>query len=220
MGCDLVHGNVKRRGQRILDTLKKQGPHAIVELDHHSPFQLLIATILSAQCTDERVNSVTPALFQRYPGPAELAQADQVAVEAIIHPTGFFRSKAQNVIACGQKIITEFQGTVPHTMEALISLPGIGRKTANVMLGTCFGKPAIIVDTHVKRVANRLDFTTSSDPTKIEVDLQALFSQQEWTEGSQRILLHGRYVCVARKPKCDMCVVYTDCSWKGKVARC
>jgi len=208
----------KRRCQRILNGLKKQLPHAIVELDHHSPFQLLIATILSAQCTDERVNSVTPALFQAFPGPAELGQADQGAVEAIIRPKGFFRSKAKNVIACGQQLMTEFHGTVPHTMEELTRLPGIGRKTANVMLGTCFGKPAIIVDTHVKRVASRLDFTASSDPAQIEEDLQALLPQKEWTEGSQRLLLHGRYVCVARKPKCEACGIHADCSWKGKVA--
>jgi endonuclease-3 len=215
-----VPENVKRRCQRILNILKKTLPQAIVELNHHTPFQLLIATILSAQCTDERVNSVTPALFQQYPGPSELAQADPVAVEAIIRPTGFFRSKAKNLIACGQQLMREFQGNVPQTMEELTSLPGIGRKTANVMLGTCFGKPAIIVDTHVKRVANRLDFTSGSDPTKIEAHLQSLFPQQEWTGGSQRLLLHGRYVCVARKPKCEECVIYEECSWKGKVGRC
>ena len=210
----------KRRCQRILNVLKKTLPQAIVELDHHTPFQLLIATILSAQCTDERVNSVTPALFQQFPGPAELAQADSEAVEAIIRPTGFFRNKAKNLIACGQQLMREFHGNVPQTMEELTSLPGIGRKTANVMLGACFGKPAIIVDTHVKRVANRLAFTTSSDPTKIEATLQSLFPQKEWTGVSQRLLLHGRYVCVARKPKCEECMISEECSWKGKMGRC
>ena len=210
----------KRRCQRIVNVLKKTLPQAIVELDHHTPFQLLIATILSAQCTDERVNSVTPALFQQFPGPTELAQADSEAVEAIIRPTGFFRSKAKNLIACGQQLMREFHGNVPQTMEELTSLPGIGRKTANVMLGACFGKPAIIVDTHVKRVANRLAFTTSSDPTKIEATLQSLFPQKEWTGVSQRLLLHGRYVCVARKPKCEECMISEECSWKGKMGRC
>lgn len=194
-------------------------PEAVVELQHRTPFELLVATILSAQCTDERVNGVTPALFAKYPGPQELAKAKPLELETIIRPTGFYRSKASSLIRCSQALITQFQGKVPETMEELTTLPGIGRKTANVMLGTCFQKPAIIVDTHVKRVSNRLQFTTNADPTKIEFDLQALLPQKDWTDGSQRILLHGRYVCVARKPKCESCVIYRDCTWKGKLAR-
>ena len=165
------------------------------------------------------MNNVTPALFARYPGPQELAKANPIELESIIRPTGFYRSKAKSLIRCSQALLTKFQGRVPETMEELTSLPGIGRKTANVILGTCFHKPAIIVDTHVKRVANRLQFTRSTDPTTIESDLQALLPQKDWTSGSQRILLHGRYVCVARKPKCETCVIYDDCPWEGKLGR-
>jgi len=194
-------------------------PEAVVELQHRTPFELLVATILSAQCTDARVNGVTPTLFTRYPGPQELAEAKPLELETIIRPTGFYRSKANSLIRCSQALITQFQGKVPETMEELTTLPGIGRKTANVMLGTCFHKPAIIVDTHVKRVANRLQFTASTDPTTIEYDLQALLPQKDWIGGSQRILLHGRYVCVARKPKCESCVIYDDCPWEGRLER-
>jgi len=194
-------------------------PEAIVELQHRTPFELLVATILSAQCTDERVNSVTPALFAKYPGPQELAKAKPTELETLIRPTGFFRSKAKSLIQCSQALVQQFKGSVPKTMEEFTSLPGIGRKTANVILGACFHKPAIIVDTHVKRVANRLQLTASADPTTIEHDLQALLPQKDWTDGSQRILLHGRYVCVARKPKCGSCVIYDDCPWEGKLPR-
>ncbi len=208
-----------RRARRIISTLKQTMPEAVVELQHRAPFELRVATILSAQCTDERVNGVTPALFAKYPGPRELAEAKSRELETIIRPTGFFRNKANSLIRCSQALLMQFKGKVPETMEELISLPGIGRKTANVMLGTCFHKPAIIVDTHVKRVANRLQFTASADPTTIEYDLQAILPQKDWTGGSQRILLHGRYVCVARKPKCESCVIYSDCTWEGKLAK-
>lgn len=214
-----MKSDTKGRVRRIILTLKRTMPEAVVELQYRTPFELLIATILSAQCTDERVNRVTPALFAKYPGPQELAEAKPLELEFIIRPTGFYRNKASSLIRCSQALITQFQGKVPETMEELTTLPGIGRKTANVMLGTCFHKPAIIVDTHVKRVSNRLQFTTNADPTKIEFDLQALLPQKDWTDGSQRILLHGRYVCVARKPKCESCVIYSDCAWKGKLAR-
>lgn len=207
------------RARRIISILQRTMPEAVVELRHRTPFELLVATILSAQCTDERVNGVTPALFAKYPGPRELAEAKSIELETLIRPTGFFRSKANSLIRCSQALLLQFTGKVPETMEELISLPGIGRKTANVMLGTCFHKPAIIVDTHVKRVANRLHLTVSADPTKIEFDLQGLLSQKDWTGGSQRILLHGRYVCVARKPKCESCVIYSDCAWEGKLAK-
>ncbi len=194
-------------------------PHAGVELQYRTPFELLVATILSAQCTDERVNRVTPTLFATYPGPAQLAKATPAELETIIRQTGFFRSKAKSLIRCSQALVKQFGGKVPETMEELTSLPGIGRKTANVILGACFQKPGIIVDTHVKRVANRLDLTSHADPTKIEQDLQALLPQKDWTSGSQRLLLHGRYVCVARHPKCASCVLYAECEWKGKRPR-
>lgn len=207
------------RARRIVSTLKRTMSEAIVELQHGSPFELLMATILSAQCTDERVNSVTPTLFAKYPGPKQLSQAQPAELEVIIHSTGFFRNKAKSLIQCSQALLQEYDGKVPETMEELTSLPGIGRKTANVMLGSCFQKPAIVVDTHVKRVANRLHLTGHADPTKIEYDLQALLPQKDWTGGSQRLLLHGRYVCVARRPKCEGCVIYSVCEWKGKIPR-
>ena len=209
----------KKRTRRILSTLKRATPDAVVELQYHTPFQLLIATMLSAQCTDERVNGITPTLFAKYPGPQQLAKAEPAEIETIIRPTGFFRNKASSVIRCSQALMQQFHGKIPETMEALTSLPGIGRKTANVLLGTCFQKPGIIVDTHVKRVANRLHLTTHDDPTMIEYDLQALLPQAEWTGGSQQLLLHGRYVCVARTPHCSSCVIDTECEWKGKTPR-
>ena len=208
--------NTKDRARRIVKELKQANPSGTVELDHSNAFELLVATILSAQCTDERVNSVTPALFARYANAAALAQANSQELEKIIHPTGFYRNKAQNLIRCSHRLIEAYNSQVPHTMEDLTTLPGIGRKTANVLLGTCFKQPAIVVDTHVKRVANRLGLTTSLDPTHIEYDLQGLLVPKDWTDGAQRLLLHGRYVCVARKPKCEQCVIYQDCPWESK----
>ncbi len=207
------------RARRILKRLCTQGTNAPVELSHTNPFELLVATILSAQCTDERVNRVIPALFAAYPGARELARASQARLETLIKPTGFYRNKAKHLVQCSQALVSEFGGVVPGTMEELTSLPGIGRKTANVVLGACFHVPAIVVDTHVKRVAQRLHLTRNTDPTKIEFDLQAVWPARNWTEGSQRILLHGRYVCLARKPQCAACVLYEDCPWEGKGPR-
>ncbi|MCP9446286.1 MAG: endonuclease III [Nitrospira sp.] len=189
---------------------------AKVELDYHSPWELLVATILSAQCTDRRVNQVTPDLFRRYPSPRHMAQADPIEVESIIKPTGFYKTKAKHVIECGRAIVERFRGKVPATMEELTSLPGVGRKTANVILGAAFGRPAVVVDTHVKRVANRLNLTDSDDPERIEHDLQRLFPRRQWIGLSQRLLLHGRYVCLARTPRCGACSLYGLCHWKGK----
>ena len=211
--------STKTLARRILKRLRTHGTNAPVELSYANPFELLVATILSAQCTDERVNQVTPALFAAYPGARELARASQAQLEALIKPTGFYRNKAQHLMKCSQALVSQFQGAVPKTMEELTSLPGIGRKTANVVLGACFRVPAIVVDTHVKRVAQRLQLTRHTDPTKIEFDLQAVWPAKDWTDGSQRILLHGRYVCLARKPQCAACVLYEDCEWEGKVLR-
>ena len=211
--------STKTRARRILKRLRTQGPNAPVELSYANPFELLVATILSAQCTDERVNRVTPAVFAIYPGARELARASQAQLEALIKPTGFYRNKAQHLVKCSQALISQFGGSVPGTMEELTSLPGIGRKTANVLLGACFRVPAIVVDTHVKRVAQRLQLSRNTDPTKIECDLQAVWPARDWIEGSQRILLHGRYVCLARKPQCAACVLYEDCQWEGKLLR-
>lgn len=204
---------------RILAALERSVQAPRVELDHQTPLQLLMATILSAQCTDQRVNLVTPALFRRYHTAADFADANPPELEQLIRSTGFFKSKAKRIIACGRMLVDRFNSTVPHTMEELTTLPGVGRKTANVLLGHTFGQPAIVVDTHVKRLAGRLGFSTSQDPDKIEQDLQALIPEAQWTGGSQRILLHGRYVCLARKPKCGDCAIYTDCHWKGKTPR-
>lgn len=202
--------------KRILELLATAFPHASVELEARNSLELLVATILSAQCTDERVNAVTPLLFRQYQTATDYAQADQAELEALIRPTGFFKSKARHIIACGRVLRDKFGGRVPDTMEALTSLPGVGRKTANVLLGSCFGIPSVVVDTHVKRVAGRLDLTTHQDPTEIEYDLQRLIPRDQWISGSQRLLLHGRYVCLARAPKCGECVLGQDCSWEGK----
>jgi len=178
-----------------------------------------VATILSAQCTDQRVNQVTPVLFKRYKTPSELGKARPAELEQIIRSTGFFKSKAKNLVACAHAITTRFGERVPDRMEDLVTLPGVGRKTANVLLGQAFGQPAIVVDTHVKRVSNRLRLTTSDDPDQIEQDLQQLLPASQWTSVSQRLLLHGRYICVARKPLCGRCPIYDDCDAKEKAPR-
>lgn len=209
----------RQRVTRILSALTQAMPSAKVELAHDTPLELLIATILSAQCTDQRVNQVTPTLFKKYRRAADYAEADLAELEAIIRSTGFFKSKARNITACGRMLTERFGGEIPDTMEALVTLPGVGRKTANVILGSCFGQPAVVVDTHVKRVANRLGLAASEDPQRIELALQRLLPLAKWTSGSQRLLLHGRYVCMARKPKCTHCVLYSECAWEGKRPR-
>lgn len=208
-----------RRLARMLRTLRATAPAMKVELDHGTPWELLVATILSAQCTDQRVNQVTPALFRRYRRPQDYVEADPAELEALIRPTGFFKTKAKHLIHCAKAVVETFDGQVPDTMEALTGLPGVGRKTANVLLGNAFDKPAIVVDTHVKRVAGRLHLTRHTDPDKVELDLQRLLPAKDWTEGSQRLLLHGRYVCLARAPRCGSCALYTDCHWEGKLTR-
>jgi endonuclease-3 len=159
---------------------------------------------------------VTPALFRRYRKPSEYAAADIGELEGFIRSTGFYKSKAKSLIACGKALAERFQERVPDTMEDLVTLPGVGRKTANVILGNCFHRPAVVVDTHVKRVAARLGLTTADDPDTIERDLQQLMPPERWTGGSQRLLLHGRYVCVAKRPKCEQCPIYDECPWEGK----
>jgi endonuclease III len=211
--------STKQRVARILAKLHQAMPNAKVELDHRNPLQLLIATILSAQCTDQRVNQVTPALFRRYTEAADYAKADPSELEALIMPTGFYKSKTRSLIGTGKMLLERFGGKVPQSMEALVQLPGVGRKTANVILGACFGQPAVVVDTHVKRVAHRLGLTTSEDPEVIEQDLQRVMPLDQWTSGSERLLLHGRYVCVAQRPKCEQCPIYSECSWEGKRPR-
>ncbi len=204
------------RLRHIADALQRTMPSPKMELDYRSPWELLIATILSAQCTDERVNKVTPALFKRYHSAADLATARLTDVEQLIRSTGFFKSKAANIVACSKALTERFQGQVPSSMDELTTLPGVGRKTANVVLGTVFNRPAIVVDTHVKRVANRLGLTTSNDPDQIEQDLQEALPSTQWTAVSQRLLLHGRYLCTARAPRCSHCPIYSYCSSKEK----
>lgn len=213
----------RKKAQFVLDrpaqiavSLRHAMPVARVELTHRSPWELLVATILSAQCTDQRVNQVTPVLFKRYPSPQAMAKATLTELEALIRSTGFYKSKAKNLIGCAQVMTVQFKGHVPDTMEELTVIPGVGRKTANVLLGAVFGKPAFVVDTHVKRVANRLALSHSSDPEQIERDLQSMYPQTQWTDVSQRLLLHGRYVCLARKPRCLVCPIYDVCEWEGK----
>lgn len=209
--------SVLDRSAQIARSLRHAMPVAVVELTHRSPWELLVATILSAQCTDQRVNLVTPALFKRYRTPHEMANASSTELEALIRSTGFYKSKAKNLIGCAQAVAAQFKGQVPDTMEELIAIPGVGRKTANVLLGAAFGKPGIVVDTHVRRVTNRLALTQSSDPERIERDLQSVYPQTQWTDVSQRLLLHGRYVCLARKPRCLVCPIYDVCEWEGKL---
>jgi endonuclease-3 len=204
---------------RIAKALAEAIPAAKMELRYRSPWELLVATILSAQCTDERVNRVTPALFRRYPTPAALGRAAPADVEPLIRSTGFFKSKSNNIVAAGLAVSERFHGEVPASMEELVTLPGVGRKTANVLLGNAFGKPAVVVDTHVKRVANRLGMTKSDDPERIETDLQQLLPESQWTDVSQRLLLHGRYTCTARSPRCAGCPIYAHCVWKQKGPR-
>ena len=184
---------------------------AVSELAHENPFQMLIATILSAQTTDRSVNSVTPALFAAYPDPAAMAHADPSAVEAIIKPTGFFHVKARTVIASSTALVERFDGQVPPRMEDLITLPGVGRKTANVVLGVAFGIPGFAVDTHVARLSGRLRLTKSTDPVKIEQDVTRMVPPEEWSGLSLRLILHGRRVCVARAPRCPDCVMNDFC---------
>lgn len=209
----------KRRARRIIDQLSRAIPVPQVELHHRNALELLMATILSAQCTDQRVNQVTPTLFARYRRAEDYAGADPTELEAIIRSTGFFKSKARSLVACGQALATRFNGKVPDRMDDLVTLPGVGRKTANVILGACFNQPAVVVDTHVKRVSNRLDLARTEDPDKIEMALQNLLPPKLWTSSAQRLLLHGRYTCLARAPRCERCPVYKDCTWEGKRPR-
>ena len=204
----------------VLRRLRIQFPDAHCELDHESPFQLLVATILSAQCTDVRVNMVTPALFKKYPTPKKLAQADQADVEELIRSTGFFRNKAKNIIACAQGLLDHHQGDIPRTIEELSALAGVGRKTANVVLGNCFNiNEGVVVDTHVKRITALLGLTKNTDPEKIEQELMKQIPQDQWCEASHLIIFHGRRTCIARRPQCDLCVIADICPSRGKTGK-
>jgi endonuclease-3 len=200
-----------RRARRVNRALALRYPDARCELDHDSPLELLVATVLSAQTTDVRVNLVTPALFARYPAAGAYASADREELEALIRPTGFFRAKAQSLIGIGRALVERFDGEVPSRLEDLVLLPGVGRKTANVVLGDAFGVPGITVDTHVGRLSRRLGWTTETDPVRVEQDIAALIPRPEWTLLSHRLIFHGRRTCFARRPACDACPITRDC---------
>lgn len=202
----------KQRAAEVLRRLRLEYPAATTALEFRNPFQLLVATILSAQTTDERVNQVTPGLFRRYPTPHDLAAANPSELENIIHSTGFFRNKARSLLGMANAIVDRFGGRVPDTMEELVTLPGVGRKTANVVLGTAFGRnEGVVVDTHVARLSHRLAFTREKEPGRIETDLMKLFPPDDWTELSHTLILHGRAVCKAPRPRCEVCVVNDLC---------
>tara|TARA_Y100001970_G_C14259861_1_gene879291 strand:- start:23801 stop:24403 length:603 start_codon:yes stop_codon:yes gene_type:complete len=194
----------------VHDRLKSEY-EAICELDHGSPFELLVATILSAQCTDVRVNKTTPALFDRYPGPFELAAAEQGELEALVHPTGFYKNKAKNLLKMANQLLDEHGGEVPKQLDDLVQLGGVGRKTANVIRSVAFGLPGLPVDTHVGRLARRLGLTQEEDPVKVEMELNPMVPQYERGEFSLRVILHGRQICFARNPRCDICVLNDFC---------
>jgi endonuclease-3 len=202
---------LRKRAKRIVSLLKKQYPDAKCALNYENPLQLLVATVLSAQCTDVRVNMVTPALFARYPNAESFANADRGELETAIKSTGFFRNKARSIQGSTKRIVSDYGGEVPNTLEELVHLPGVGRKTANVILGNAFGVPGITVDTHVRRVSHRLGLTKHAIPEKIEQDLMKLIPKKEWTAFSHRMIFHGRQVCLARKPKCEICILNRVC---------
>lgn len=206
----------KKQARKVVQHLHKHYPRAECALYHENPFQLLAATILSAQCTDERVNSVTPTLFQQFPDPQSLARATQKQVEKIVQPLGFFRAKAKNLRGMAERLVGVYAGALPQTLEDLITLPGVGRKTANVVLGTAFGIPSgVVVDTHVRRISNLLGLTESQNPEIIERDLVEVLPQKDWIDYSHRLIHHGRAICIARRPKCRECPLLKICPRVG-----
>ncbi|MFK7820408.1 MAG: endonuclease III [Planctomycetaceae bacterium] len=206
----------KKQARSVVRVLKKTYPVADCALDHESAFQLLAATILSAQCTDERVNMATPALFKKYPTPEKLAKGKQKDVEKLVKSLGFFRAKAANLIGMAQGLVNDHDGEVPQDLDALVNLPGVGRKTASVVLGTFFGIPSgVVVDTHVRRISNLLGLTTSQNPIIIERDLMAALPKKEWIQYSHRIIHHGRAICIARRPQCNECPLLKLCPRTG-----
>lgn len=219
----MVRVSKKRRRERAVEVLRllaESYPDAECALIHDGPFQLLVATILSAQCTDERVNMVTPALFERCPDAESLAAASQEEIEELVRSTGFFRNKAKNLRGMAQRLVDLHDGEVPTDMDALVKLPGVARKTANVVLGTGFGINAgVVVDTHVHRIAHRLGLTWQHDVKKVERDLMDVLPQPDWTIFSHRVILHGRAICRARKPRCKACVLREGCPYRQDVAR-
>jgi endonuclease-3 len=205
----------KVRAKAIYRQLTKNYPNVRCELDYNSTFQLLVATVLSAQCTDKRVNQTTPALFKKYPNPKKMAKADLKDIQRLVKSTGFFRAKAKNIKGLSNKIMEEFDGDVPSNLDDLIALPGVGRKTANVVLGHAFGIPGITVDTHFGRLSRRFGWSKQNDPVKVEFEVGELIPEKEWTNLSQRMIWHGRRVCHARKPACGACPLAKLCPSYG-----
>jgi len=208
----------KRRAARIVRLLARAYPDAHCALRFETPFELLVATILSAQCTDAMVNRVTPELFRRWGTPEKLAAAEPGEVEALVRPTGFYRQKAKSIQSTAQDIVTRFGGEVPRTLGELTTLRGVARKTANVVLGNCFDVPGLTVDTHMTRVNQRLRLTRETDPVKIERELMELIPAEEWTLYSHRVIAHGREVCDARRPQCEACALRRECPFPGSGA--
>ncbi|MDZ4676037.1 MAG: endonuclease III [Oligoflexia bacterium] len=206
---------VKLRTKKIISSLEKMYPDAHCSLDHKNPLQLLIATMLSAQCTDARVNLTTPALFAKYKTAKDFSQAHIEDLERLVRSTGFYRNKAKNIKACAQSLMDLHNGDVPKTMEELSSLAGVGRKTANVVLGNAYGIPGMVVDTHVTRLSNRLGIAVGVDAVKLETQLMEVVSKKNWTDFSHLLISHGREICVARTPRCKICKIFRLCSKKG-----
>lgn len=208
--------DLRQRARKIVTVLKRTYPDAECALHHENGYQLLVATILSAQCTDERVNQVTPALFRKYPTPEALAASKQEDVEKLIQSCGFFRNKATNLRGMAQALVERFGGELPRDLDQMVSLPGVGRKTANVVLGTVYGiASGVVVDTHVKRISNLLGLTKSQNPDIIERDLMAILPRKEWVNFSHRLIHHGRRICIARRPKCRECPLLKLCPRVG-----
>jgi len=206
----------KKRVKEIIKILSKKIPDTRIALKFYNPLELLIATILSAQCTDVKVNQVTVDLFKKYRSAKDYAESDLEKLEGEIRPTGFYRNKAKSIQKCCQELIKRFGGEIPNTLEELVTLPGVGRKTANVILGNAFGIPGIVVDTHVHRVSQRIGLTKNDDPTKIEFDLMEIVPKEEWTHFSNLLVWHGRRTCVARKPLCGACSIRKRCDYGSK----
>ena len=209
----------RERAAKILDVLEQTYPDADTELRHRNAFELVVATILSAQCTDERVNQVTPALFRRYPTPEAMARARPAQLEAMIRPTGFFRAKSRSILGCARALVAEHDGEVPRTMEAMVKLPGVGRKTSSVVLGHAYRlAEGIAVDTHVLRVSNRLGIARGEDPIEVERQLMALLPCERWIRTTDLLIFHGRRICQARRPTCGVCPVFSLCRWPYRQA--
>ncbi len=210
---------LKSRADKIRKMLRKIYPDVKTQLFHQSPFELLVATILSAQCTDKQVNQVTPLLFKRLKTPAEFAAVPLKTLENLIRPTGFFHNKAKNIKNCAKALLAKHNGKVPQSLEALVKLPGVGRKTANVVLGAAFGIPGVVVDTHVARISNRLALTLNKTPAKIEFDLMHLIPKKDWNDFCLQLIFFGRETCIARKPKCPKCPLEKWCPWPYKTTQ-